>query len=202
MEFPKIRVSSKADIEHITQIWRTALFESFEQQGTKLDPKRRLIVGQLLDQWVDNMIKMASSNIEINGIPYEQAIANEEYEPLDESLSRKLQAQQLKVEEMTLQVAERRKRVPEQVKMLLDDALRRQAAHCDRVEYEPENLAEFESENTGAEKAFEKATLNRPELVAEEYTSSMKLLSDLRKTVSSNITRIESAQAVVDEILP
>lgn len=35
-----------------------------------------------------------------------------------------------------LKVAERRKRVPEQVKMLLDDALRRQAALADRIEFE------------------------------------------------------------------
>lgn len=59
-----------------------------------------------------------------------------EFEPLDESLNRKVQMQQLKVEEMTLKVAERRKRVPEQVKMLLDDAIRRQSAMADRVEFE------------------------------------------------------------------
>jgi Zn finger protein HypA/HybF involved in hydrogenase expression len=114
------------------------------------------------------MIKMASTNIDVNGIPYEEAIQEEgrhhvytrhakgrtkneslalnatfkanalliECEPLDQSLVRKLQNQQMKVEEMTLQVAERRKRVPEQVKMLLDDAIKRQSALADRIEFE------------------------------------------------------------------
>jgi hypothetical protein len=47
--------------------------------------------------------------------------------------------QLLKVEEMTLQVAERRKRVPEQVKMLLDDAIQRQSALADRIEFESQD---------------------------------------------------------------
>lgn len=65
-------------------------------------------------------------------------------EPLDESLGRRLQHQQLLVEDLTLQVAERRKRVPEQVKMLLDDAIRRQSAIADRVEFEPEEDDDME----------------------------------------------------------
>lgn len=70
-----------------------------------------------------------------------------EFEPLDESLNRKVQMQQLKVEEMTLKVAERRKRVPEQVKMLLDDAIRRQSAMADRIEFEnEENQTEEDAE--------------------------------------------------------
>lgn len=71
-----------------------------------------------------------------------------EFEPLDESLNRKVQMQQLKMEEMTLKVAERRKRVPEQVKMLLDDAIRRQSAMADRVEFEADedNQAEEDAD--------------------------------------------------------
>lgn len=142
------------------------------------------------------MVKMASAGIDINGIPYDEAIKNEgtvnvsnslprleertkhsgacaippskllgqnngynilslkqtshhpcsfapssnylDVEPLDESLTRRLQAQQQQVEELTLSVAERRKRVPEQVKMLLDDAIKRQSALADRIEFEPE----------------------------------------------------------------
>lgn len=130
------------------------------------------------------MFVLAAPNIEVNGIPFQEAFHNDgqiqfrvtfqglfgpklsfffsciltpsvfqyhfssrirllEFEPLDESLNRKVQMQQLKVEEMTLKVAERRKRVPEQVKMLLDDAIRRQSAMADRVEFEDEeNQAE------------------------------------------------------------
>ncbi|KAF9350363.1 hypothetical protein BGX26_011458 [Mortierella sp. AD094] len=202
MDFPKINVSSKADIQYITQTWRKTLLDKLERQHGKNDPKRIQQVQHLLDQWLENMIAMASSNIDINGIPYDQALINEDFEPLDESLGKRLQQQQLKVEELTLKVAERRKRVPEQVKMLLDDAIRRQSAVCDRIEFEPEGVEEIEKEKAQAEQEFEKAILKRPELVAQEYTSSMALLSDLRKTVSSNITRVEGAQVVVDEVLP
>ncbi|KAF9927006.1 hypothetical protein FBU30_003574 [Linnemannia zychae] len=200
MEFPKINVSSKADIQYITQIWRTALYEKLEQKygGNKTDPRIMKEVEALLDQWLENMVKMASAGVDINGIPYDEAILNEDVEPLDESLGRRLQNQQLLVEELTLQVAERRKRVPEQVKMLLDDAILRQSALANRIEFEAEEDDMQEKEN----KAATQAVLERQDLVAQEYASSMALLSGLRKTVSSNITRIESAQAVVDELLP
>ncbi|KAK3839548.1 MAG: hypothetical protein JOS17DRAFT_190349 [Linnemannia elongata] len=198
MEFPKINVSSKADIQYITQIWRKALFEKLEQKhGTdKADPRVMQEVNSLLDQWLESMVKMASAGVDINGIPYDDAILNEDVEPLDESLGRRLQHQQLLVEDLTLQVAERRKRVPEQVKMLLDDAIRRQSAIADRVDFEPEEDDDIE------DKTVNQAVLERQDLVAQEYASSMALLSGLRKTVSSNITRVESAQAVVDELLP
>ncbi|KAG0242999.1 hypothetical protein B0O80DRAFT_459125 [Mortierella sp. GBAus27b] len=194
MEFPKINVSSKADIQYITEIWRNTLAGILEQQYNRDDDPRLMEhVKRLLDQWLENMIKMASTNIDVNGIPYEEAIQEEECEPLDQSLVRKLQNQQMKVEEMTLQVAERRKRVPEQVKMLLDDAIKRQSALADRIEFESQEEVQ---ENV------EQIELKRQALVAQEYTSSMALLSDLRKTVCSNTKRVEDAQAVVDEMLP
>ncbi|KAK3848523.1 MAG: hypothetical protein J3R72DRAFT_429181 [Linnemannia gamsii] len=197
MEFPKINVSSKADIQYITQIWRKALYDKLEQEhGDRADPRVMQEVHTLLDQWVENMVKMASAGVDINGIPYDDAILNEDVEPLDESLGRRLQHQQLLVEDLTLQVAERRKRVPEQVKMLLDDAIRRQSALADRVEFESEDADEDMEGIANAQ------VLERQDLVAQEYASSMALLSGLRKTVSSNITRVESAQAVVDELLP
>ncbi|KAG0278043.1 hypothetical protein BGZ95_004843 [Linnemannia exigua] len=197
MEFPKINVSSKADIQYITQIWRKALYDKLEQKhGDHADSRVMQEVHTLLDQWLENMVKMASAGVDINGIPYDDAILNEDVEPLDESLGRRLQHQQLLVEDLTLQVAERRKRVPEQVKMLLDDAIRRQSALADRVEFESEDADEDMEGIANAQ------ILERQDLVAQEYASSMALLSGLRKTVSSNITRVESAQAVVDELLP
>ncbi|KAF9574264.1 hypothetical protein EC968_007033 [Mortierella alpina] len=139
MDFPKINVSSKADIQYITQIWRKALYNRLEQQyASRNDPRLLQEVQLMLDQWLENMVKMASAGIDINGIPYDEAIKNEDVEPLDESLTRRLQAKQQQVEELTLSVAERRKRVPEQVKMLLDDAIKRQSALADRIEFEPE----------------------------------------------------------------
>ena len=52
MEFPKINVSSKADIQYITQIWRKALFEKLEQKhgADKADPRVMQEVNSLLDQ--------------------------------------------------------------------------------------------------------------------------------------------------------
>ncbi|KAF9942188.1 hypothetical protein BGZ65_008274 [Modicella reniformis] len=195
MEFPKINVSSKADIQFITEIWRKILYDTLEQHGRDGDPRLMEHVQRLLDQWLENMIKMASSNIDINGIPYEEAIRDEEFEPLDESLGRKLQIRLLQVEELTLEVAERRKRVPEQVKMLLDDAIKRQSSLADRIEFESEK-------DNSASDSTDHVEFERQDLVAQEYASSMGLLNNLRKTASSNITRLEGAQAVVDEILP
>ncbi|KAG0249402.1 hypothetical protein BG011_009337 [Mortierella polycephala] len=194
MEFPKINVSSKADIQFITQIWRKTLYDKLEQQYSDGNPQLMQQVQELLDQlmgvspypltheqWLENMVSMASTNIDINGIPYDEAIRNEDVEPLDESLGTRLQAQQLQVEELTLSVAERRKRVPEQVKMLLDDAIRRQSALADRIEFEPEEGNDTE---TLAAEEMDSVTLERPDLIAEEYTSSMALLSGLKKVGS------------------
>ncbi|KAG0201549.1 hypothetical protein BGX28_005667 [Mortierella sp. GBA30] len=199
MEFPKINVSSKADIQYITQIWRKALYENLEKQyANNSDPRLMQEVQLLLDQWLENMINLSSANIDINGIPYDEAIRTEDVEPLDESLTRTLQAKQQQLEELTLSVAERRKRVPEQVKMLLDDAIKRQSALSDRIEFEPD---EGDGKQNGESDA-DIAALERPELVAQEFTSSMQLLGGLRKTVSSNVTRVEKTQTLVEEMLP
>ncbi|KAF9989321.1 hypothetical protein BGZ75_006749 [Mortierella antarctica] len=152
MDFPKINVSSKADIQYITQIWRKALYNRLEQQyANRSDPRLLQEVQLMLDQWLENMVKMASAGIDINGISYDEAIKNEDVEPLDESLTRRLQAQQQQVEELTLSVAERRKRVPEQVKMLLDDAIKRQSALADRIEFEPEEGKQDQNEDSDME---------------------------------------------------
>jgi hypothetical protein len=52
MEFPKINVSSKADIQYITQIWRKALYDKLEQKhgSNKADPRIMQEVNTLLDQ--------------------------------------------------------------------------------------------------------------------------------------------------------
>ncbi|KAG0053039.1 hypothetical protein BGZ83_001744 [Gryganskiella cystojenkinii] len=192
MEFPKIDVSSKADIQYLADIWRSKLSENLQRQ-----PGNHVEVQELLDQWVKRMMEMSSANIDINGIPYEEAILQEDdVEPLDESLARKVQTQQALVEDLMLKVAERRKRVPEQVKMLLDDALRRQAALADRIEFESDDERDEPSEE------MDDVKLERMDLVSQEYSSSLALLSGLKKTVSSNITRLEGAQAVIDETLP
>ncbi|KAG9321584.1 hypothetical protein KVV02_001270 [Mortierella alpina] len=199
MDFPKINVSSKADIQYITQIWRKALYNRLEQQyANRSDPRLLQEVQLMLDQWLENMVKMASAGIDINGIPYDEAIKNEDVEPLDESLTRRLQAQQQQVEELTLSVAERRKRVPEQVKMLLDDAIKRQSALADRIEFEPEEGKQDQNEDSD----MENAALERPELVAQEFATSMELLGGLRKTVSANVTQLEKTQTLVEEIMP
>jgi len=78
-------------------------------------------------------------------------------EPLDESLASRVQRQRAVVEDLMLKVAERRKRVPEQVKMLLDDALRRQAALADRIEFEQgeDESADISEDASGGRFSFE-----------------------------------------------
>ncbi|KAG0030427.1 hypothetical protein BGZ82_007430 [Podila clonocystis] len=192
VEFPKINVSAKADIQYLGGIWRAVLHEQLKKQYGDGDPRLMQEVEVIMEEWLEKMFVLAAPNIEVNGIPFQEAFHNDEFEPLDESLNRKVQMQQLKVEEMTLKVAERRKRVPEQVKMLLDDAIRRQSAMADRVEFEDEeNQAEDDAD-------MWEDSLQRPDLVTQEYTSAIELLNGLRKTTTS-ISRIEEAQAVLDE---
>jgi hypothetical protein len=51
MEFPKINVSSKADIQYITEIWRNTLSGILEQQYNRDDDPRLMEhVKRLLDQ--------------------------------------------------------------------------------------------------------------------------------------------------------
>ncbi|KAF9414155.1 hypothetical protein BGZ94_000507 [Podila epigama] len=196
VEFPKINVSAKADIQYLGSVWREVLHEQLRKQyGADDNPQLMDEVKVLMEEWLERMFAMAAPNIDVNGIPFQEAFHNEEFEPLDESLNRKVQMQQLKVEELTLKVAERRKRVPEQVKMLLDDAIRRQSAMADRIEFEAN-----EAEDPDV-KAEDDVSLPRAELVEQEYTAAIELLSGLRKTVNSNVNRIEEAQEVISETL-
>ncbi|KAF9388081.1 hypothetical protein CPB97_001655 [Podila verticillata] len=194
VEFPKINVSAKADIQYLGGVWRAVLHEQLKKQyGADGDPRLMQEVEIIMEEWLEKMFVLAAPNIDVNGIPFQEAFHNDEFEPLDESLNRKVQMQQLKMEEMTLKVAERRKRVPEQVKMLLDDAIRRQSAMADRVEFEADedNQAEEDAD-------IWEYSLQRPDLVTQEYTSAIELLNGLRKTTTS-ISRIEEAQVVIDE---
>ncbi|KAG0240219.1 hypothetical protein BGW41_007124 [Actinomortierella wolfii] len=204
MELPKINVRSKGDIAFLRQQWQLAIQSSLEERfGAGGNGKQEMEVQRLLDEVggdaLNNMMEMASANIDINGIPYEEAMAEEEVEPLDEELNRRVQQRQLDVEEMMIKVAERRKRVPEQVKMLLDDAIRRQSAMADRLEYDDtEEQKHLDDEEQAAEKEI---MLPRQNMVADEHRSAVQLVSDLRKTASANVSRVENANTVMDDIL-
>ncbi|KAG0270707.1 hypothetical protein DFQ27_000058 [Actinomortierella ambigua] len=200
MDLPKINVRSKGDIAFLRQQWQLAIQSCLEERfGASGNGKQEMEVQRLLDEWVDKMMEMASTNIDINGIPFEEAMAEEEVEPLDEELNKRVQQRQLETEEMMIKVAERRKRVPEQVKMLLDDAIRRQSALADRVEYDDtEEQQRIEYEEKAAEK---EATLPRHNIVADEHRSVVQLVSNLKKTASVNATRVENANTVMDDIM-
>ncbi|KAG0348564.1 hypothetical protein BG004_004809 [Podila humilis] len=194
VEFPKINVSDKGDIPYLGQVWRKELHEKLKQQyGADGDPRRMAEVKSVMEDWLEMTFALAAPSLEVNGIPFVDAYHNDDFEPFDESLNRKLQLQQLKVEEMTLKVAERRKRVPEQVKMLLDDALRRQSAMADRVEFEVEDPSQE------GEEMLEVDSLERADLVAQEYTNTIELLDGLRKTTIS-VSRIDEAEQILEDI--
>lgn len=51
MEFPKIKVSCRADVQYIIEIWRKTLYDLLEQQhGRDGDPRLKEHVQRLLDQ--------------------------------------------------------------------------------------------------------------------------------------------------------
>ncbi|KAF9584781.1 hypothetical protein BGW38_005188 [Lunasporangiospora selenospora] len=194
----KINVSSKQDVNYIVERYGKVLNAKLDEEALKNgDSETMLAVHQLLERWFSETFHTVAQNLTINGISYEEAMKGEEFEPYDESLARTLQSRQLKVEELTLRVTERRKRVPEQVKMLLDDVIRRESAFADRLEFTGDGDPNPRLDSLRAQEK----EINK-DLAAEEFSSSMSSLSELRKTVASNIARLEGAQAVVDEAIP
>ncbi|CAG8634032.1 10643_t:CDS:2 [Ambispora gerdemannii] len=175
-EFMKLQLDSLKDFEYIKKCVLESSRETIKDtSGVGNDPETFEVVSKCVEKWVNKLFKYVAYNTQINGIDYNKAIeSQEETLPFDERLNDTVQEKELEYYEMLVRVTNRRRLIPDQAKLLLADAMRRQSAIVDQI---PEK-----------------------EKTMEMYRNGLSLLSDLKKSVSANFSKLERAQTVVDDL--
>lgn len=109
---PKIQVESKHDI-----IFLIKELESSAKTIPGYDA-----VNTDISLWIKDIFKMASGNIQINGLEYDEAFKETiEYETLDESLRSKVASASELVAQLTLQVTQLRQRIPQEIRESVEE---------------------------------------------------------------------------------
>ncbi|KAG9297163.1 hypothetical protein G9A89_019444 [Geosiphon pyriformis] len=198
-DFPKLQLDTKEDVLFLKEgLHESALATVEERLGVDGDPQLKPAVSKLVSKWVDELFKLAAGNIQVNGIDYEKAMkAKEEVQPFDEVLYRKVQDMHGEIEETMLKVTNRRKTIPEQAKALIQDALKRQSAMVNCVNFDAMNCENHEISSVGS-----LPEMPRREQNIATYNQGLVMLSDLKKSASVNFSKLERVQIVINDILP
>ncbi|CAG8489721.1 13486_t:CDS:2 [Ambispora leptoticha] len=194
-EFMKLQLDSLEDFEYIKSCVLEASRGTIkETSGVGNDPETFEAVSKCVEKWINKLFKYVSYNTQINGIDYNEAVeSQEETLPFDERLNDAVQEKELEYYEMLVRITNRRRVIPEQAKLLLADAMRRQSSIVDRVDA----CSMDSDDNDDDQNMFE---IPEKEKTMEMYRKGLSLLSDLKKSVSANFSKLERAQTVVDDL--
>ncbi|CAG8596785.1 11037_t:CDS:2 [Paraglomus brasilianum] len=192
-QIPKIEVESKEDVPYIqNNILKAALEEVNKSLGPGCDAKLKETVTKLVKEWVDNTFKLATPNIIVNKINYKEAINEDEYEPFDEALYQDQVALKKRVDDLQVKLAERYKRVPQEIKLLMEGALKRQSAAAMDVEF-----TGLDDNGVDESELLEKEMPKRDQFVTK-YRDIISTVNRLNNESLSKIAKLEQARDLVD----
>ncbi|CAG8846914.1 3696_t:CDS:2, partial [Racocetra persica] len=120
-DIPKIQADTKEDILYIQEEIKTAALKTVEKHfGSDADLQ--------LGQTVATLVKKAAPNLEVNGLDYNVVLKEkDDTEPLNENLKHKVQMLQAEIEEKTVLIAQKRKTLPDQAEVLIQDMIKKQS---------------------------------------------------------------------------
>jgi len=192
-EHPKIQVDDIEDILYI-QNGIKYLISSYIQKYFDVDTDEELKsqVTSLVTNWVDDTFKLCSPNFEVNGMAYDKALEEKDVEPFDENLLSNLISLESNIDDMTLTVTEKRRNLPEIIKKKFEDILILQSFM--------KNHAEIIDDAEVCDMQIDADDEQFPERVIQTYDRSLTLLTELKKSSSANLSRLERAQTVVTDI--
>ncbi|RIB08717.1 hypothetical protein C2G38_2146920 [Gigaspora rosea] len=195
-DIPKIHADTKEDILYIQEEIKNAALKTVEKHfGSGADPQLGQTVTALVKKacWVNDTFELAAPNLEVNGLDYSEVLKEkDDTEPLNENLRHEVQTLQAEIEEMTLFVAQNRKTLPDQAEVLIRDLIKRQSMLVEDVEL-----------INGKEKMESLDALSNIQFVErihQTYDRSLSVLSDLKKSISSNLSNLERAQMTIADI--
>ncbi|CAG8794618.1 14222_t:CDS:2, partial [Racocetra fulgida] len=141
-DIPKIQADTKEDILYIQEEIKTAALKTVEKHfGSDADLQ--------LGQTVTTLVKKASPNLEVNGLDYNVVLKEkDDTEPLNENLKHKVQMLQAEIEEKTALIAQKRKTLPDQAEVLIQDMIKKQSILVNDAEFV--NDREKMEENIGS----------------------------------------------------
>ncbi|KAL1919767.1 uncharacterized protein VTP21DRAFT_1698 [Calcarisporiella thermophila] len=195
-DIPKIAVDTKDDVIYLKQQLQEAAFAALAEKCATENSKTKKDVEDLMNNWIEAIFSMAGKSMLVNGQDYDQAFEEvEEIEPFDEELNSKLIELHNRAEELTLKVAERRKNIPDQIEKLMQDVVLRQSMLSDRVVFE--GLEELENEYDMSMEY----DIPREDSIKQDYEQSVKMLAELRQSLPGNLSRIDRAKTVLQDLV-
>ncbi|CAG8520057.1 16654_t:CDS:2, partial [Cetraspora pellucida] len=175
-DIPKIQADTKEDILYIQEEIKNSALKTVEKHfGTDAD----LQLGQTVTNlWVNDTFELAAPNLEVNGLDYNVVLKEkDDTETLNENLRHKVQTLQAEIEAKTLLIAQKRKTLPDQAEVLIQDMIKRQSILVNDVEFV--NDKEKMEENIGSLDVM--PSIQFVEQIHQTYNRSLSLLSDLKK---------------------
>ncbi|CAB4400660.1 unnamed protein product [Rhizophagus irregularis] len=195
-EHPKIQVDDIKDIIYIQNGIKCSISSYIQKYfDVDTDDELKSQVTSIVTKWVDDTFKLCSPNFEVNGMAYDKALEEKDVEPFDENLLSNLISLESNIDDMTLTLTEKRRNLPEIIKKKFEDILILQSFmknHAEIVDDVEVCDMQIDSEDADDERF--------PERVIQTYDRSLALLTELKKSTSANLSRLERAQIVVTDI--
>lgn len=135
-DIPRIQLESKEDVLFVQRQLDHFISQSLSQNSSlqenfsphQQDQAHHLVL-QKLHQWSQQIWETAGPSISVNGFPYPVAMNSQTQrtEPLDEDLKNEVETLQEEADNLLLKLAEKRKKVPDQIEQLNRDMVWRES---------------------------------------------------------------------------
>ncbi|KDQ11741.1 hypothetical protein BOTBODRAFT_162571 [Botryobasidium botryosum FD-172 SS1] len=195
-EIPRVMVDTVDDWEHVKTNYTSAIHQVLEAKLSSTihtQQDREALLAHLL-QWRDRTFEIAKQNLRVNGRNFEDyAEEEEETEPFDEALDRRIWSLSEERIHWDKCLADRRRRTPADVQRLMEDLVKRQQAaeYIPTIEEEPNNVDMSEAIVVSPE---------QQERTTKTYETLLSSISELNEQIPKLVERADRARKVADEV--
>jgi len=188
-------VDTVDDWERVKTNYTSAIHQVLEAKlGTTIHTQqdREALLAHLL-QWRDRTFEVAKQNLRVNGRNFEEYVEEEEEtEPFDEALDRRIWSLSEERIHWDKCLADRRRRTPADVQRLMEDLVKRQQS----AEYIPS----IEEETNEVDMNEVVVSPEQQERTTKTYEGLLSNISELNERIPNLVERADRARKVADEV--
>ncbi|KAJ3416668.1 hypothetical protein HDV05_000498 [Chytridiales sp. JEL 0842] len=200
-QHPRIATESKDDILYLKEQLKSAgsatiasRIKDLQGKDEKVSAKIAGLVQQRTNEFIEEMFRLASGNVTVNGVSYEEAFkVVDEYEPFNEELRSEADDLVAATFATRSRVAQLRKAVPTKIAEL-------ESRKCEAFrESIPTLTVQASTDGEHVRPATEFLKEQAPKL-AQDRESALAMLENLKKTITSTCDKWERAQKVMTDL--
>ncbi|KAK4498429.1 hypothetical protein PRZ48_011087 [Zasmidium cellare] len=204
----KVELQSPADLTYLIANVSRAAREKIDRHlppdaAPEGEDAMRRRVEQLVDDYIRNTFNSAKDSISINGMDsremereLEKAQEGEELEPFDSKLAQRIQALSAQIEDQTLQLANLRRKAPQETARTFIESFERQSE-----EYDARLKADREAKLEAAKATkMDVGEVERVDEMQGTWQRGAEDLARLKEGLGETVGRMEKARRAVDVV--